>query len=61
MKTGNLYDDATPPATGERFESLLSHGRVVVERIVSSSAITPGESVQSQDEWVVLLQGEAVQ
>jgi cupin 2 domain-containing protein len=57
---GNLFADASPPAEGERFETLLSHRNLVVERIVSSEAITPAVSVQSQDEWVVLVAGEAV-
>ncbi len=60
MRTGNLFADARPPETGERFEHLLRHRNLVVERIVSSADITPWEYVQSQDEWVVLLQGEAV-
>ncbi|MGO1070416.1 cupin domain-containing protein [Lysobacter sp. CA199] len=59
MRTGNLFTDADAPAEGERFEALLTHRNLVVERIVSSSAITPKEYVQDQDEWVVLLQGEA--
>ncbi|WP_312234935.1 cupin domain-containing protein [Stutzerimonas nitrititolerans] len=44
---------------GERFEALLSHRNLVIERIISSADITPTDYVQSQDEWVVLLQGEA--
>lgn len=59
MRTGNLFVDAQAPATGERFEALLEHRNLVIERIVSSAAITPRESVQSQDEWVAVLQGEA--
>jgi cupin 2 domain-containing protein len=59
MRTGNLFADAAPPSAGERFETLLSHKNLVIERIVSSSAITPQQYVQPQDEWVVLLQGEA--
>ena len=31
----------------------------MVERIVSSAKIAPNEYVQSQDEWVVLVRGEA--
>jgi cupin 2 domain-containing protein len=57
--TGNLFDDAAPPPEGERFEALLSHRNLVVERIISSQRITPCEYVQPQDEWVVLLRGEA--
>ena len=59
MQTGNLFSEAEPPLNGERFETLLSHKNLVLERIVSSTLITPCEYVQSQDEWVVLIQGEA--
>jgi cupin 2 domain-containing protein len=57
---GNLYEDALRPATGERFDTLLSHQGLVIERIVSTSKIESKEYVQEQDEWVVLLTGEAV-
>jgi cupin 2 domain-containing protein len=60
MYTGNLFADTASLDKGERFENLLIHKNLVIERIVSSAAITPSEHVQSQDEWVVLLQGEAV-
>lgn len=57
---GNLYENAQPPAAGERFDTLLSHQNLVIERIVSTSKIAAQEYVQEQDEWVVLLQGEAL-
>jgi cupin 2 domain-containing protein len=60
MKSGNLFANAKPPAEGERFETLLSHRNLVVERIISSAAIVPTEYVQTQDEWVLLVAGEAV-
>jgi cupin 2 domain-containing protein len=60
MKTGNLHSDATPPAEGERFDVLLSHRGLTIERIVSTSKIASQLYVQEQDEWVVLLQGEAL-
>jgi cupin 2 domain-containing protein len=60
MRTGNLFTDAAPPLEGERFETLLSHKNLVVERIVSSALIASQEYVQAQDEWVLLVQGEAV-
>jgi cupin 2 domain-containing protein len=60
MRTGNLFADAEPPAEGERFDALLAHGKLVVERIVSSARLSPSEYVQVQDEWVVLLRGEAL-
>lgn len=59
MQTGNLFADAQPPAQGERFEALLSHKNLVIERIVSSADITPTQYVQAQDEWVAMIQGEA--
>ena len=59
MQIGNLFADATPPPRGERFETLLSHRNLVVERIVSPASTTRAEYLQPQDEWVVLLKGEA--
>lgn len=59
MKNENIFADAMPSAEGERFEALLDHRGVVIERIVSSSKIAPTTYVQEQDEWVVLLRGQA--
>ena len=59
MRTRNLLVDAETPLKGERFETLLAHKNLVIERIISSAAIDPTESVQAQDEWVAMLQGEA--
>ncbi len=56
---GNLFADAAPPATGERFEVLRRLGGVEVERIVSSATPDPAEYRQPHDEWVVLLSGSA--
>ena len=56
---GNVFEDCSPPTTGERVDVLLAHKNLVVERIVSSAKITPNTSVQPQDEWVVLVRGEA--
>ena len=55
----NLFADSAAPATGERFDVLLKHRNLRVERIVSSADITPTPHVQSHDEWVVLLRGDA--
>lgn len=60
MQTENVWADADPPPEGECFTTLLEHNNLVIERIVSSAATAPSESVQSQDEWVVLLKGTAV-
>jgi len=56
---GNLFDDARPPETGERFEALWRCRHLMVERIISSDTPDPGLYVQAQDEWVVLLTGAA--
>lgn len=56
---GNLFDDSSPPAEGERFDVLLRHRNLVVERIVSGSGNAPKTYIQPQDEWVVLVRGEA--
>lgn len=55
----NLFDNDEPAGAGERVDVLLAHRNLVVERIVSAADLTPEEYVQSQDEWVVLLRGEA--
>lgn len=55
-----FFEGIEPPAKGERFDLLLAHKNLVIERIVSSSDITPTKYVQAQDEWVLLMQGGAV-
>ena len=57
---GNLFTQAETPTAGERFDELLCHRNLVIERIVSSSATERCEYVQPQDEWVMLVQGEAM-
>lgn len=59
MQIGNLFNDAIPPGQGERFDTLLAHRNLVVERILSSADISPAEQCQAQDEWVLLVCGEA--
>ena len=56
----NLFADLTPPLEGERFDVLLRHKSLTIERIVSSPRIAHERYVQAQDEWVVLLVGSAV-
>jgi cupin 2 domain-containing protein len=60
MKIGNLFTDAEAPPAGERFQNLLAHRNLVIERIVSAATTPPTQYVQSHDEWVVLLRGEAI-
>jgi predicted metal-dependent HD superfamily phosphohydrolase len=58
-RLGHLFTDALPPAEGERFDELLRHRNLVVERIVSSARLSHTQYVQTQDEWVLLVHGEA--
>jgi len=60
MEKGNLFDDPAPPTQGERFTTLLKHRNLLVERIISSANSQPSDYIQTQDEWVVLIHGEAV-
>jgi bis(5'-nucleosidyl)-tetraphosphatase len=59
FRSGNLFQGLTCPATGERFEELLGHAKVRIERIVSSSEPETTLYDQSQDEWVLLIEGRA--
>ena len=59
---GRLLDAAASPSSGERFETLATFGRVVVEQILSAATDPAAEPVaydQEQDEWVVVLTGAA--
>lgn len=57
----NITDFLPSSLTEERFETLLEKGNVKIERILSFGQTTPlGQWFdQSQDEWVMLIQGEA--
>ncbi len=59
MNIGNLYEHAASPVIGERFETLLKHKNLAIERICSSIEIPQCQYVQTQDEWVLLVQGTA--
>lgn len=59
VEPANLHEDADPPAQGERFDELLRLRNLVVERIVSSATPETTEYRQPQDEWVLLVSGEA--
>ena len=54
----NLYN-FTVPKTGEVFKTLLEHKNIKINRIVSSSELDVVEYVQEEDEWVVIVEGEA--
>lgn len=56
---GTLDPASAAPANGERMATLLAHGHVVIEQILSSAAVEPELYDQDQDEWVVVLHGAA--
>ncbi len=54
----NIYDYLTPKS-GETFTTLLEHKNIKINRIVSSNELNETEYIQEEDEWLVLLEGEA--
>ena len=54
----NIFDTITPQ-TNENFTTLLEHKNIKINRIVSSDNVEPIEYIQEEDEWLVLLEGEA--
>ena len=55
----NLFD-YTIPAMSETFTTLLKYKNITINRIVSSDSLEAKTYTQEEDEWVVLLEGEAV-
>jgi cupin 2 domain-containing protein len=62
LKTGNLLQLPLPLPLAEQFEVLETGQHLRIERIISSGQITPPHKWfdQDLDEWVILLQGEAI-
>ena len=58
----NIFDLPSSLPNKELFESIVANDNILIERIVSTGQITPpGEWYdQDKDEWVILLQGEAI-
>ena len=54
----NLFDYIAPKK-GETFTTLLEHKNIKINRIVSSSKVESVEYIQDEDEWLVLVEGEA--
>ena len=55
----NLYN-FTVPKNGEDFTTLLEHKNIKIKRIVSSADLQPLEYIQDEDEWLVVIEGEAI-
>lgn len=62
MKKSNIFDLIPATLKDELFEELTSKDGIKIERIVSHGHVTPEFEWydQRRDEWVILLQGEAV-
>lgn len=58
----NIFDLPSSLPNEELFESIVSADNILIERIISTGQTTPpGEWYdQDKDEWVILLEGEAV-
>jgi len=54
----NIYDYKTPQ-NGETFTTLLEHKNIKINRIVSSNDVDQTPYIQEEDEWLVLLEGQA--
>lgn len=59
MLKQSLFQYLAQPTNGEAFATLLQCRNVRIERILSSDCPDPVLYDQTQDEWVLLLQGEA--
>lgn len=62
MQTGNLFSAIPAALPEELVNELVNHQHVRIERIVSKGHASPDGFWydQSENEWVVLLQGSAV-
>ncbi|WP_038291317.1 cupin domain-containing protein [Zooshikella ganghwensis] len=61
MATGNIFQAIPQDIPQELFEVILEKPGVTIERIISKGHTTPKGAWydQNNDEWVLLLQGEA--
>ena len=62
MTENNIFNLPSSLPNQELFESIISNDNIKIERIVSTGQTTPPEEWydQDKDEWVILLQGEAI-
>ncbi len=58
---GNIFENLPKCEQHEEsFEQLLSHKNISIERVVSKSFKNGSWMLQDHDEWVILLQGDAL-
>ena len=55
----NIFDYTTP-SKNETFTTLLEHKNIKINRIVSAENIELIEYRQEEDEWLVVIEGEAI-
>jgi len=55
----NIFDYITPQ-DNETFTTLLEHKNIKINRIVSAENIELIEYRQKEDEWLVVIEGEAI-
>jgi len=55
----NIFDYAVPEKN-EAFSTLLIHKNIEIKRIVSADTVETKSYTQKEDEWVVVLKGQAV-
>ena len=54
----NIYDYLIPQS-GETLTTLLEHKNIKINRVVSSDDLKATEYKQEEDEWLVVLEGQA--
>ena len=54
----NIYDYIIPQSA-ETFTTLLEHKNIKINRIVSSDDLDEKVYIQEEDEWLVVLEGQA--
>ena len=58
----NFFRLPSPLLNKELFETLIEQKNLRIERIISTGQVTPPDQWydQAQNEWIILLQGEAI-
>ena len=59
MSPINLFKPDQAEGQDEQFDTLLQHGAVTIERIISPPMTVTEVSAQAHDEWICVLQGSA--
>jgi len=59
MPPTNLFKPDQAEGEDERFDTLLTHKNVSIERILSPPETVTQKSAQPRDEWICILQGSA--